>query len=225
MSDSVSKKLIIVKELINEDTIEDALQLVKDIEQIENLTPEETLRSLYYKSKIHRGLGQLELALKIAEELHQKSEEYNMPFFSLDALDLKGWIFSDLGKEKEFYEILEQQETLFKSILREDSLEFREREGELLFQISFSTFLKGNLDLCLDYLNKSLTLRKQVDPCHPEIARIFYLMSYTYAIKGELKLALEYAEKAISIIPKGEYYNKDKGHIYRNMGNIYQEKG
>jgi hypothetical protein len=58
MPDSASRKLALVKEIINEGKMEDALQLIKDIEQLENLTPEETLRTLYHKADLFSASGQ-----------------------------------------------------------------------------------------------------------------------------------------------------------------------
>ncbi|MHA1509070.1 MAG: hypothetical protein ACTSO6_10255 [Promethearchaeota archaeon] len=46
MHDSVSKKLAFFVEIFNEGTIEEGFQLIKDIEKMENLTPEETLTVL-----------------------------------------------------------------------------------------------------------------------------------------------------------------------------------
>jgi len=56
MSNSVSHELANVKNLINEGKYENALQLVNDIEQKENLNHEETLRTQAYKSRIYIDL-------------------------------------------------------------------------------------------------------------------------------------------------------------------------
>ena len=48
MSNSVSDELALVNELLNEGKIEEALQCVKDIEQKEILTLEETLKTQRY---------------------------------------------------------------------------------------------------------------------------------------------------------------------------------
>lgn len=89
MSSPISKKLERVNELINDGKFEEALQHIKDLEQKENLNSEETLRTLSYKGWIFYYLGYLENALKISEDLYQKSQEMNMTFYSLDALSLK----------------------------------------------------------------------------------------------------------------------------------------
>ena len=89
MSDSTSKKLALVKRIINKGKYEDALQHVKDIEEDKNLTPKETLRIQAYKTRLYFYLGPFKIALKTAEELYQKSQEMKMPLFSLDALFAK----------------------------------------------------------------------------------------------------------------------------------------
>jgi len=228
MSNSISTELILVKELINKGKFEEALQHIKDIEQKENLSPEETLRTLKYKGRSYSHLGQFENALKITENLFQKSQDLKMPFFSLDALLSREGIFYSQQRFEEFFKTLKQHETLFESISREDSSEFQEREAGLLLWKAGREFHKGNLNLALDYQEKSLTLFEQVDPHSIYIPSILGTgRSYVYTSKGELDLALECDEKALSLIPEGEYFILIllKTQVYRNMGMIFHQKG
>jgi len=227
MSNSVAKELANAKNLINEGKFENALQLVNDIEEKENLNHEETLRTQAYKSRIYIALGQHDLALKNVEDLYQKSKTNKMPLFSLQALFLKALINLRLGRIEEFFKNLEEYEKLFKSISREDSLEFQEREAELLFAKGLEDHINSNFDRALDYFNKSLTLFERIEPRYPYIYKILTFMAYAYLEKGALKLALEFDEKALAKIPNGEYYTQlmFKIHIYHNMGIISYEKG
>ena len=227
MSNSVSTKLKLVKELINEGKIEEALQLVEEIEKMKNLNSEETLKTLFYKADIYIFLWQLENALQFAEELHQKSQEMIKPFLSSSALFIKGRIFYLLEKYDEFYKILEQYEILFKSIPRENSSIFQEKEAELFLLKGFGDWEKRNLDLALYNFNKSITLFEQVDPNYHLISAILIGMGYIYRQKGELELALECSEKALSLTPDGTsfYLLVKKAVIYRGIGMIYYEKG
>jgi len=228
MSNSVSKELALVKELLNECKYEEVLQCVKSIEQKENLSDNETLRTLVYKSNSYYGLGQHDISLKIAEELNQKSKEANMPLFTLDALFLKEAVFYNLGApSEEFYKSLKQHENLFNSIPREKSFEFQEREANLLFWKTARDYNIGDLDLALDNGNKSLALFQQVDPHSRMISFLFMARAYVFQAKGELNLALESAQNTLSLIPEGEYFSliNRKAVIYRIMGNINKEKG
>ncbi|MHA1256864.1 MAG: tetratricopeptide repeat protein [Promethearchaeota archaeon] len=227
MSNSVSKELANAKNLINEGKFENALQLVNDIEEKENLNHEETLRTQAHKGRIYIDLGQNELALKNAEDLYQKSKTNKMPLFSLQALFLKALINLRLARFEEFFKNLEEYEKLFKSIPREDSLEFQERKAELLFAKGLEDHINSNFDRALDYFNKGLTLFERIEPRSPYIYKILTFMAYSYLEKGALKLALEFDEKALAKIPNGEYYTQlmFKIHIYRNMGIISYEKG
>ena len=201
MPNSLSKELTLVKEIINECKFEEALQLIKDIEQKENLTPEETLANLRYKGLSYIGLGQLETGLKITENLYQKSQEMKIPLYTLDALFQKENVFYSQQRFVEFFKTLEQHETLFKSIPREESLEFQEREAGLLMWKAGREHHKGNLDLALEYQEQSLTLFKQADPHSLRIPTILGVgRSYVYMAKGELDLALECDKKALSSI-------------------------
>lgn len=205
MSISVSKELAHVKDLINEGKYEEAFQLVKDLEQKENLTSEETLRTQVYQCRIYFALGQSDVALKIAEDLYQKSQEMKMPLFSLDALFLKEYVYMNLWRIEELFIILEQHEKLFKSIPREESLEFQEREAYLFLMKGSVIYLEGKLDLAINYHRKSLTLFEQIDSHSYIIPTVLFALAWDYQQKGELNLALECNEKSLSLIPKGEY--------------------
>jgi tetratricopeptide (TPR) repeat protein len=220
-----------VKEIINDGKMEDALQLVMDIERLENLTPEETLRTLYHKADLYSALGQYEIGLNFVEELYQKSQEMNMPFFSLDALYIKEWwILLSLGRVQELYKTLKQHEKLFNSLPREDSPEYQVRESILLLMKGAGNQYKGKNNLALEDHEKCLALFKKITPHSSFLYGIlsyspYCWMAYTYTMKGELTLALECAEKTLSLIPEGEYYSKMKGDSYRVMGYIYFQKG
>ena len=213
-----------MNELINEGKFEEALQHIKDLEYKNNLNSEETFRTQIYKGMIYNYIGQREKTLKIAEHLYQKSQEIKMPLFSLSALALK--LYAGLSSEED-NEVLEQYESIFKSIPREDSLEFQKEEAWMFATKGMRSFIKGDFDLALDYFHKSLMLFEQVNPHSLDIPGFFMTMAYCYLSKGELQLALEHAEKALLLIPKGEYHGLmvRKADIYRCMGNIYNQKG
>ncbi|MFX0081243.1 MAG: hypothetical protein ACFE94_05770 [Candidatus Hodarchaeota archaeon] len=229
MSNSVPKELALVKGLYNECKYEEALQHIKDIEQKENLNPEDTLRILSYKGRIYSNLGHQEKVLKIIEDLYQKSQEMKMPLFTLDALSLEASIFHALGKFEDYFKTVEQYEKLFESIPREHSLEFQEREAYLIWHKGLRNFYTGKLNIALDLFYKSLTLFKQLGPQGSSLQRagVLSIIVYAYTAKGELKLALECAEKALSLIPKSKYMGPimTKAQIYRIMGFIYHQKG
>jgi tetratricopeptide (TPR) repeat protein len=228
MPDSASKELVLVKNLINEGRTEDALQQITDIEKMENLTPEDTLRTLYYKGRIYFHLGQSDASLKIAEELDQRSHEMKMPLFSLDAFALRGSILYKGGlPDKQFYTNLKQYENLFKSIPREDSLEFQEREVFLLYWKGAREFNIGKLDLALEYFGKSLTLIRRADPRSFLVFYNLMGLAFVYQVKGESNIALEHAIKALSLNPDNENLTiiYRKAPIYRIMGSIYFSKG
>ncbi len=227
MSNSISKELALVKELLNEGKYEEALRRIKDIEENKNVTPEEMLRALSYKGKLYFFLGQFEIVFKIAEELYQKSQKLEMPLFSLDALYLKEGFFAFFARADEFNRSFEQHQNIFKSIQREESLKFQEREIEFLYMNAVANHWDCNYNLALDYFNECLLLIEQFDPRSHYKYRILGIMAWAYLEKGELKLALEHDEKALNFIPKGEYFYPMwcKASIYRNKGIIFYQRG
>jgi len=227
MSNTVSEELALVNELINEFKIEEALQKVEDIEQNQNLTTEESLRTQVYRGSVYFYLGQLEIALETAEELYQKSQEVKMPLFSLDALFLKESVMFSLQRFEEYYKILEQHEKLLKSIPREGSLNFQKREAQFLIWKGQGVFFRGNIDLTLEYHSKSLEFFEKNDPHSRFIGLNLMALAWAYEARGELNLALEYNEKSLSLTPKEDNVGSVMmvATVYREMGRIYYRKG
>lgn len=232
MSKSVPKELKLVKELINEFRYEEGLQLVKNIEHMENLTPEEKLESQVYKCWLYIYSEQLDSIsyseqLKIVENLYQKSQEMKFPLFTLDALCLKAYISISIGP-REIIKNVEQYENLFKSIPRADTIAFQEKEAILFLLKGSRNWLLGKNNLALENHSKSLILFEQIDPHSHFIITVLWAMALDYQNKGELKFALECVEKTLSLIPEEENFDKrnmTKAVIYRIMGGIYYQKG
>jgi tetratricopeptide (TPR) repeat protein len=227
MANLVSKKLLLVKELINKGKYEEAFNRVEDIEQKNNLFPETKLRTQYYKGLIYFFLGKNKITLKISEELYQTSQEMKKPIFTLYALFIKEYVLYGQQRLEEYFKTLEKHETLFKSIPREDSFEFQETEACFFGLKGASEIFKGNFDLAFEYHKKGLRLLEELDPNHFFIPGILMGIAYDYQNKGELDLALEYDLKALSLFPKEEflYIISNKAQTYRNMGLIYYQKG
>jgi len=227
MSNSVSEELKLVNELINKFKIEEALQKVEDVEQNQNLTTEESMRIQVYRGMIHLSFGQPKIALEIAEELYQKSQEVKMPFFSLDALFLKESVMFSLQRFEELYKILEQHEKLLKSIPREGSLKFQEKEALFLIWKGQGVFFRGNIDLTLKYHSKSLDFFEKNDPHSRWIGFNLMGLAWAYEARGELDLALEYNEKVLLLTPKENNFGSviRVATVYREMGRTFYRKG
>jgi len=227
MSNSVSNELIVMKNLFNEGKFEEILQLTKDIEQNQTFTQEELLRTKGYKGLSYLFLGQFETALKIAEEIYQKSEELKLIAVSLDALFLKELVYWSTEKKEEFYQSLKLHKNLFKSVPRRDSLAHQEREAELFLIKSIENLVNGKFNPVLDYSFKSLALYEIVDPRAYFISTNLMLIGIAYRAKGELELASECWEKYFSMIPEGENWGLmfRRGVFNNSMGNISFEKG
>ncbi|MHA2394104.1 MAG: hypothetical protein ACXAEX_19385 [Promethearchaeota archaeon] len=118
MTDTASNELELVKKFLKAYKIEEALQHVKNIQNRNKLAPEESLKALYYKSLINFYLGNFKKTYQIAEELYQRSQDMEIPIFSLDALFCKELALHGQGRLEEMDEIIEQHAKLFKSIQR-----------------------------------------------------------------------------------------------------------
>ncbi|MHA2473670.1 MAG: tetratricopeptide repeat protein, partial [Promethearchaeota archaeon] len=218
MPNFISDKLELVKNLVEGRKFKEGLQIIKDIEQREDLTPEELLRTLNYKSWACLGIGQPKKSFEIAEELYQKSQKLNLPLFSVDALFRKEWVLS-LGRHNELVKILVQHESLFNSIPRDGSKEYKEREASLLVMKGIVNFWSGNNDVALKYHTESIKLSEEIDSITLK-GWNFGSMAYIYNDIGEINLAIEYGEKALSLFPDQKLVT-----TYSRLGMSYYRKG
>ncbi|MHA2394100.1 MAG: tetratricopeptide repeat protein [Promethearchaeota archaeon] len=225
MSNFISNKLELVKKLVDGSKFEEGLQIIKDIEQRDDLFPGEMLKTLNYKSWACLGVGQYERSFEIAEELYQKSQELNLPQFSLDALLRKEMVLL-FGDHDEVARILEQRESLFNSIPREVSIEYKEREASLWLMKGVVNNWRGNNDVALKYHAESIKLSKETNSNYL-LCLNYMSMTYVYDEIGEITLAIEYGEKSLSLIPERENFSvlSRKATIYNKMGMSYYSKG
>lgn len=229
MSNSVSEELEIVYKLLNEYKLEEALQKVKNIEQCANLSPEEKLRALSYKIWGYWGLGPTEITSKLTEDLYQKSKEMEMPFFMLDALFFKDWIYFhvDARTLEKFHRNLENHAKLFNSLPQEESVEYLERKAHLLLMKGASALhVDRDLDLSFNFHSSSLKILEKINPNSAFIRWNLVGIAFAYANKGELDLALKYHEMALNQpFTAVRILYILKSTIYWGMGGIYHQKG
>ncbi len=220
-----SKKLKFTKNLIDQGEFKQALQELMKLKREENLTLEEKLIIQVQKGWVHLSIGPLKRALEIADRLYLQSQEVKMPLYSVDAVFLKWMIMGIYGNFSIGMDLVEQGDNILKSIPRDDSLNYHEREANMFHMKAHVLFWQAYFDLAFDNINKCLAFYEQNDPLSQIILLSLILLVNIYNGKGELDLALESAKRALSCVKSDDYLSFLVGTLYRGMGHTYMAKG
>ncbi|MHA2324395.1 MAG: hypothetical protein ACXACB_03265, partial [Promethearchaeota archaeon] len=220
-----SKELKLTKNLIDQGKFKQAFQDLGKLEGNEDLSLEEELIIQVQKGWVHLTIGPLKRVLEISDHLYQQSQEAKMFLYSVDAVFLKMLVINIYGNVSKRDALVAQAENMLKSIPRDDSLNYQEREANMFFAIGNKQFGEGYFDLALENINKSLVFYEQNDPYSQFIPVLLVVLVNIFNGKGELDLGLECGKRALSHIKGEDYQPFLVGTIYRGMGHTYLAKG
>jgi len=93
-------------DLFNDGKIEEALQVINNVEQLEDLSLEDTHNYRMLKGTIFNYMGKFQDSLKIVEEDYQESKKQNRYLFLIDSLIVKFFSLILLGQQPNIREDL-----------------------------------------------------------------------------------------------------------------------
>ena len=151
---TLPKELIQAKQLMEEGRIEEANQIVLDLENKENLTAKELLLCKLLKAKfLYKSLKYSE-AIIYTDELLQESQKGGDLLPSLDALSIIAFSYILLGEVNKSADLIKKADDLFKKIKVTSIIDLRERE-------SFLVRIKANICTLNGKFHRSLELNKK----------------------------------------------------------------
>ena len=200
MSESISGKIEQGYILLNEGKIDQAFQIVLEIENQESLTPGEMLQNQLLKGTLLIYLGKLEEAIKIGEKAFQESEVLNNPCRSIEAILLKFGAFFSLGRFDEALEDINYSKKLLKSNYRWTSSELEKCKAMVAYMKGAIHHQRGELVLALKNFMKSLALFENYKLYSFMIPQLLVFIGDTYLWKGEVEEARQSQERALKIL-------------------------
>ena len=198
MSRSELKEIRQASQLIREGMINEALQIVLELEKRNDISSQDLLSSKLLKAMFFNRSLQCSEALKYVNQVLDEIQKKGDPFSFLDCLLIKAHSFIMMGDLTRGNTILKQAEEIFENLKGVSKTDLRERESFMVRINAISKgfaggphlSLKGNkiaLDLAKDSNDKGLIV-----PCLLNLAE-------DYQALGDYDKAISYAIRAIEV--------------------------
>jgi len=192
------KGLNSVKQLREDGKIKEALQIVSELEQGDDLSLKELLSYKLVKADLLLLLGNFLEAIKIAKEIFQEFQKLGDLVSAFDALLIQAYSYMIMSNTTQSEDLIRKAEDLFKIIKATSSIDLRERECEFIKIKSGIHFFKGEIQQSLELNKRAYKLAKDISnkaliaACLNNIADKFYHMK-------EYDKAIEYTKEALKV--------------------------
>ncbi len=217
------KGLNSVKQLREEGKIKEALQLILELEQRNDLSLKELLSYKLVKAELLRISGELLDAIEIAKELFQEFQKLGDVVSSLDALLIQAYSHAITVNITRSESLISQIDNLFKRIKAISSIDLRERESLFVRIKALIHGFKGEIQQALELNKRAYELAKDTGN-KDVIAASLNNIAYTFYYMKEYDKALMYAKQAVKLKPSLEVALGTLIDININKGDIKEAK-
>jgi tetratricopeptide (TPR) repeat protein len=202
MFHSEVKELNQAKQLVDEGKFDEAYLLMKNLEEIGELSLQDLVSWHLLRCNIFFQQGLNEELIKLAEQTYKESLGLGKSLLSIDALYYLSLGLIRSGKLEKANEIIKKGEELLKNLIHERSKDYKQRVAKIAYIKGYilSPFYsrKADVDLALQYFEQSLVLGEE----HSDKQVFIETLLHNGAIlwyKGELDHALNYIERALTL--------------------------
>jgi tetratricopeptide (TPR) repeat protein len=225
MSHSELNQLTKAEELFDAGNLEEALEILNDWSQFEELDSQQRGYYQFLKGLILLYQNKNEELIKLGEEIFKEGQRFNDNLQSVD-----GYFFISNGlaqayKFNEALKIVEKAEALLRSISNVSKSILFQKETRISLIKAFINFSIGNMDLAEKCLEGPLNSGKELGNtfetvwANMEMARIMFLG------KSKFDLALEYTEKALSLAEDIRFNHYWIAYCNISFGCVYYDIG
>ncbi|MFX0047301.1 MAG: tetratricopeptide repeat protein [Candidatus Hermodarchaeota archaeon] len=218
------KELVHARTLIEKGKFEEALLVLKEFEEENNLTSEDRFSCFYLQAYILTRFGDYEEGLKVSKKAYEESLVLEDPLASIDTSFFMVSSIGMLGDFEKAYNMLLKCEVTLKSLSNLSILEREKREAYIAHQKSYFVRLEGDATRALEYANKSLELREKIGDKFQIVESLASIGEYHALITCDLDQALKFMvrcqELAIEI-----NHPFCKSNNLNTLGIIYSLKG
>jgi tetratricopeptide (TPR) repeat protein len=192
------KGLSPVKQLREEGKIKEALQIVLELEQGDDLSLKEIFSYKLVKANLLRILGNFLDAIEIAKEIFQEFQKLGDLVSSFDDLLIQAYSYMIMANTTQSEDLILQAEKLFKIIKATSSIDLRERESLFVRVKAGIHFFKGEIQRSLELNNKAYELAKDTGNKALISVSLNNIADKYYHMK-EYDKAIEYAKEALKV--------------------------
>ena len=218
---TIAKRIKHIGQLILKGQLHIALTEVGEIEkEVKRKDLVVTVKLL--KIDILIKLGRIEEALELANQALQIIKNSKHKFIIIDTIILKSEAFWRLGRYDESYKTVEMGEKILGTIPQ--SQKRLKREISLIYNKTYTLFLKGEVEEALKLGLKGLKLQEKKIGQEHSLAELYTLLGNIYWNQGQHDRALDHYRQSFVIYRKLKN-QRGLGINLSSIGSVYQERG
>ncbi len=192
------KELSQAKQLMNESKFKEAIEVINELEDKNDLTIQDQLEIHHLKSSLLLELGYMNKALKYVELAYKESKQLKNKFQIIDVLFTKSHILKMSNKQNEALKTNKKAEQILNTINQTSSIEFKEKNASLMIDKGGYYFNIGELNRSLEYSVKGLTIAKEIN--NKRLMMLANkLLSFNYSLKGDIDRSYEYTKHELTL--------------------------
>ena len=210
------KQLTRAEQLFDAGNLDEALELLNDQSQFEELNFEQKDHYNFLKGQILSYQTKIKELIYLGGQIYKEGQNRNEYLQSFDGLYfiLTGLVFA--FKFDEAFKRIEEAEVLLRLIPNRSKPILIQREVRMSLLKAWINLEVGNIDLAEKCLEQSLGLEKELGNTF-EIVWVYSLMSrIMFRAKSRYNLAIEYSKKALSLAKKIKF-----NHFWIALNNLY----
>ena len=227
MASSIDDKISRVESLLSEGKRDKALELLRKITALKELSEENRLVCALLEIRIKLRLGELKDILRLTEDALQTALGKRDDISTLELYALQVEIAWRSGEFDKGLRALDEGERFIKGMriakAGDKARAVSRRKAELLCNGGVIHWYKGNLDKAVEYHESSLGIMEELEDL-PGMANVFNNLGLVYWSKGDLERSVEFHQRSRTM--NEVIGDKRKiGASLNNLGNVYCMKG
>ncbi|MFW9867653.1 MAG: tetratricopeptide repeat protein [Candidatus Thorarchaeota archaeon] len=219
----LSKDLLHANNLMEEGKFEEAIQVIDNFENREDISLNDKIAYYVLKSSLSFRLFKKDDFLKYAEKAYQESKEQKPSLLLFDAYIEKAHSYIWRLESDKALELIKDCENLLKILNKETPLELFKREANMAWIKSGIYSINNEYDTSLEFAKQSLTLREKLKVKVDLILSYSQIMEIHYA-KGEFNKSLEFMNRCLELAKEIDYKIIIQ-FCFTEAGLIYSAKG
>ncbi|MFW9979871.1 MAG: tetratricopeptide repeat protein [Candidatus Thorarchaeota archaeon] len=226
MDQSVQALIADAEESLAKGEFKIALSFLESAKSRHDVSDEDRIACGIFETRLRIRMGEHEIALEIANLIHESAKDIANPFLIAEVLISKIELAWRIGKLDDSTRLAAELKTHLEQLKPQNDEEekwLKKKRGDLLQNQGVLYWYQGEYEKALEVLLESLTIRKQIDSKSDLIASFNNLGLVNWS-KGNLKVAMDYYNQSLEI-SEAMGYLVVKGNILNNLGNLYSKLG
>jgi tetratricopeptide (TPR) repeat protein len=216
--------LIQAENLRNSCKFNEALLILNNLEEKENLKGFDLLSCHLLQSSVLKRLGNYQESYRFGEKAYQESKNIQSHLHTIDAIVFMGYALVWLGDYKKANELILEGENIIDSQAHEFSLEIENRKGSIYYVKSNLNFFEGDIQQALIYAQDSLKIQEKYGTSLEIVESLDAVAICHGMLKLDLNTSLKYAKRC-QLLARQINHQQIIHFNYVNLGIIYSNKG